>query len=366
LVDADQLTDHGYRELPVPDIATLRRHGLPELGSIRAIDDPSIAERCRVAGRHAGVTVPSLNTGGWYDIFLQGTLDNYEAMTQLGRDARLIVGPWTHSAFGDPIGELCFGLRSSRLGPPADGRPNQHDLEFAWLRRHLEPRSNAPLPEDPVRIFVMGRNVWRDMPSWPPRADVQRWFLHADGALRDAPPSSDEPPTEFVYDPGDPVPTVGGNLVMSPAFPSGPWDQARVEARPDVCVFTSSPLERDLEVTGRVRVVLHAASSAPSTDWVARLCDVHPDGRSLSVCDGIVRVPSGAQACARYEVDLWSTSNVFLRGHRLRVHVTSSSFPRWDRNLNTGKQHDPRYERAFQRVNHYSRRSSYIELPVVT
>jgi hypothetical protein len=121
----------------------------------------------------------------------------------------------------------------------------------------------------------------------------------------------------------------------------------------------------DFEVTGRVRVILHAESSATSTDWVARLCDVHPDGRSLNLCDGILRVGSGAQTCARYEIDLWSTSNVFLRGHRLRVHVTSSSFPRWDRNLNTGNQRESRHDVARQRIYHDAARPSYIELPVI-
>ncbi len=132
-----------------------------------------------------------------------------------------------------------------------------------------------------------------------------------------------------------------------------------------MCVFTSEPLQHDLEVTGRVRVVLHVQSSAPSTDWVARLCDVHPDGRSFNLCDGILRVAQGADACQRIEIDLWSTSNVFLAGHCLRVHVTSSNFPRWDRNLNTGNQREAGFQTAHQRVHHDAQRPSWIELPVV-
>jgi putative CocE/NonD family hydrolase len=130
-------------------------------------------------------------------------------------------------------------------------------------------------------------------------------------------------------------------------------------------VFTSEPLQRDMEVTGRVRVVLCAESSAPSTDWVARLCDVHPDGRSYNLCDGIVRIAQGSNACRSIEIDLWSTSNVFLAGHRLRVHVTSSSFPRWDRNLNTGRQREARHEVAGQRVYHDRDGASYIDVPTV-
>lgn len=132
-----------------------------------------------------------------------------------------------------------------------------------------------------------------------------------------------------------------------------------------MCIFTSEPLQRDLEVTGRVRIVLHVQSSAPSTDWVARLCDVHSDGRSFNVCDGIVRLEQGAERLQEVAIDLWSTSNVFLAGHMLRVQVTSSSFPRWDRNLNTGNQTEPRWQTARQRVHHDMERPSWIELPVI-
>ena len=152
---------------------------------------------------------------------------------------------------------------------------------------------------------------------------------------------------------------------MWPGYPAGPFDQRRIEQRADVLMFTSDALDEDLEVTGRVGVVLHAASSAPSTDWVARLCDVHPDGRSINLCDGIVRLERDASAVREVRIDLWSTSNVFLRGHRLRVHVTSSSFPRWDRNLNTGDQRAPASASAEQRVLHGRGTPSFVELPVV-
>jgi putative CocE/NonD family hydrolase len=142
-------------------------------------------------------------------------------------------------------------------------------------------------------------------------------------------------------------------------------EQRILEAREDVLVFTSEPLAAELEVTGRVRMSLHAESSALSTDWVARLCDVFPDGRSFTVCDGILRVTADANRPRRYEIDLWSTSNVFLPGHRVRVHVTSSSFPRWDRNLNTGDQCAAAHQVAHQRIHHDGDRPSYIELPVV-
>jgi putative CocE/NonD family hydrolase len=366
LAEFDRLDEDGYWELPVRDGDVLRRHGLGDLGGIGVLADPEVAERCRVAGSHDRVEVPSFHVGGWYDITLQGTLDNYTAMTALKREARLIVGPWTHVTSMDPIGERVFGIRATRDDVPVHAGRDLAGLQLAWFRRHLAGDDGVELPETPVRIFVMGRNEWRDEPSWPlERAVEERWFLRSDGSVTAEDPGADEQPSEFAYDPADPVPTVGGHGVMTAAHPAGPRDQADVEVRDDVLVFTSEPLPDDLEVTGRVRVVLHAESSAPSTDWVARLCDVHPDGRSFNLCDGILRVERDAQRCRRYEIDLWSTSNVFLRGHRLRVHVTSSSFPRWDRNLNTGRQHQPAHEVARQRIHHDADRPSCVVLPVV-
>lgn len=369
LEDYDGLTEHGYWELPVHDMAVLRRNDVPRLGSMSPLDDSEVADRCRVTGWHERVRVPVLHLGGWHDIFAQGTLDNHIAMAAAGLPTRLVMGPWSHwPPMSDPVGGLCFGARSSRMGIPAHAEGDANDLVLAWLRSHLVDGEMAAglEPHAPVRIFVMGRNIWRDESSWPlARANVERWFLGEHGVLRRGEPGSDGAVSKFVYDPADPAPTLGGQTVMTFAFPPGPFDQASVEARPDVLVFTSEVLQEDLEVTGRVRVVLHAESSAPSTDWVARLCDVHPDGRSFNLCDGIVRIGEGADALRRVEIDLWSTSNVFLAGHRLRVHVTSSSFPRWDRNLNTGDQRQAHFEVAHQRIRHDSEHPSWIELPVV-
>jgi putative CocE/NonD family hydrolase len=368
LDDLDRLATEGCWELPIHELPVLHRHEAPELGTLRMLEDPEVVARCRVVGEYEHVTVPSFHIASWYDVCAQAVLDNHVGMAGLGRPSRLVVGPWTHFApFGDPIGDLHFGIRANRLGVPVHPHGDLNDEQLSWFRRYLLPESVPTEAEEaPVRIFVMGRNEWRDETSWPlARARVERWFLGAKGTLRPDGPAADDEATTFLYDPGDPVPTLGGQTVLEPMFRAGPWDQAPIERRPDVCVFTSEPLQKDLEVTGRVRVVLHAESSAPSTDWVARLCDVHPDGRSFNLCDGIVRVAQGADGSEEIAIDLWSTSNVFLAGHRLRVHVTSSSFPRWDRNLNTGNQREPRWETARQRVHHDAQRPSWVELPVI-
>jgi uncharacterized protein len=362
----DRLEDDGYWALPVEDIAVLKRHRVPALGGLRPIDNPQAVEWGRVTGSYEQVRVPSLHTGGWFDIFNQGTLDNYAAIAARGGDARLVVGAWAHESFADPVGQLRFGQRAARDGGAIFDGGDWRELQLAWFRRHLQPDATVQLPPTPVRIFVMGRNEWRDEPGWPlERAVHQQWYLRAGGALTTDATAVGESPSKYAYNPADPVPTVGGHGVPMRGYRQGPIDQAEVEARQDVLVFSSEPLPADVEVTGRITVVLHAQSTAPSTDWVARLCDVHPDGRSFSLCDGILRVNSEADDCRRYEIDLWSTSNVFLRGHRIRVQVTSSSFPRWDRNLNTGNQNEPRHQLARQRIFHDAERASYIELPVI-
>ena len=205
------------------------------------------------------------------------------------------------------------------------------------------------------------------MHEWPLSRTVDTaWYLRADGALDRAAPGPDEGHDTYVYDPADPVLTRGGTLVMSPEFPAGCFGQAPTEQRPDVLVYTSEPLPADLEVTGRVRMTLFAATDAPSTDWVARLCDVDEQGVSRNVTDGILRIRAEPGAVGEHDIDLWSTGIVFRAGHRIRVHVTSSNFPRWDRNTNTGQppQDATALKVAHQRIFHDGTRASRIVLPV--
>jgi putative CocE/NonD family hydrolase len=225
----------------------------------------------------------------------------------------------------------------------------------------------------------MGVNRWRDEQEWPlARAVETAFYLRANGGLSPEAPG-EEAPDRYDYDPADPVPTVGGATLMTPEYPAGPFDQRAIAARPDVLLFTTPPLARDTEVTGPVRVWLWAVSSAPDTDFVARLVDIGPGGRSLNLTDGIVRAryrnaDKGEVASLiepgrayEYELDLWATSNVFRAGHRIGLQVTSSSFPRWDRNPNTGHAFgaDAELRVAHQEILHDSAYPSRVVLPLV-
>ncbi|MFI1030655.1 CocE/NonD family hydrolase [Streptomyces sp. NPDC020951] len=373
--DFDGLARGGYGELPAGGFPAFARHDLPELGYERSRREPEWAASCTVAGRHAEVELPTFQVGGWFDIFGQGTLDNFTAMRRAGRSATLVMGPWTHTNWRHVVGDVNFGFAANSDYMGMRGR--LHDMQFDWFRRILgNDGGEAPEPDTgKVLLFVMGINQWREETEWPlSRAVHTDFHLRADGRLTQEPPTTAEQAEEFTYDPMDPVATTGGALLMgggllnADEFRPGPLDQTAVEAREDVLVFTTEPLTEDVEVTGRVRAVLFAATDGPSTDWVARLCDVDERGVSRSVTDGIVRVRASTPGeAAEHVVDLWSTSIVFRAGHRIRVQVTSSNFPRWDRNLNTGEPEESATMArvARQQVFHDPVRPSRIVLPVV-
>jgi putative CocE/NonD family hydrolase len=368
MADYDGLRDRTYWELPAGRLPAIERFGGPDIGTERALAAPETAEYARIAGRHDAITTPSLVVTGWYDVFLQGALDNHVAMAGRRRPTKLLVGPWSHveNAIPGAVGETNFGLTSTQSA--IAGQYSLTELELRWFDHWLLGRDTGLMDEPPVKIFVMGTNTWRDENEWPlARAVETPWFLRADGGLGTDAPGADEGHDTYIYDPDDPVSTRGGAMILAVDFPAGPLDQAAVEQRPDVLVYTSEPLAHDLEVTGPVRMTLYAATDAPSTDWVARLCDVDAHGVSRNITDGVLRVHVSPDAIAEYEIDLWSTSNVFLAGHRLRVQVTSSNFPRWDRNPNTGEppQTATTLRLARQRIFHDTARASRITLPVV-
>jgi len=320
--------------------------------------------------------------GGWYDNYAAEAAANFlalreQAPTPALRDShRMIIGPWTHGFSAGPmLGELNFG--------PAMAR--ETDCSFRWLHCLLHGGTPAEFQEAPVRIFVMGANVWRDEQQWPlARARPTRYYLREAGRLT-TPSPGDESPDHYRYDPADPVPTLGGNHSVGSYNPGlydfvkpGPYDQRPIEDRPDLLSYTTDPLARDTEVTGPVVVKLYAASSARDTDFVAKLTDVYPDGRSINITEGVIRArfredvwgnPKLIEPGRVYEytIDLQVTSNVFRGGHRIRVDLMSSNFPIWDRNLNTG--HDPptdtEIQTARQTIHHDRARPSHIVLPVV-
>lgn len=364
--DLDGLAAEGYWELPAGRLSAFARHDIPELGYERSRREPDWARSCRIAGRHDEVDLPTFHIGGWYDIFCQGTLDNYVAMRRAGKSASLVVGPWVHTDWGHEVGDVNFGFGAN---PDLMGlRGRVIDMQLDWLRHQLGDADAGGPDAGRVLLFVMGINQWREETEWPlSRAVDTDFHLRSGGALTPESPGTDERPEEFVYAPADPVPTTGGAIFMSADFRPGPLDQTHVDSREDVLVFTTEPLVEDVEVTGRIRAVLFASTDGPSTDWVARLCDVDEDGVCLNVADGIVRVRSVPDEPAEHLVDLWSTSMVFRAGHRIRVQVTSSNFPRWDRNLNTGEpeQSATAMRVARQRIFHDAARPSRIVLPVV-
>ncbi|HXW43526.1 MAG TPA: CocE/NonD family hydrolase [Streptosporangiaceae bacterium] len=349
-------------------------------------------------GRHR-VSAPALHVGGWFDLFLGGTLDNFTTLSRHAaterarRGQRLIVGPWTHADRTGAAGELYFGAAASEQAI----RLEQAQLDF--LRRAVRPdqgptgegREGQADPSGPdraaprVKLFVMGDNVWRDEDDWPlARTRWTPWYLHGDGSLSPSAPQAGTAPSRYAHDPRDPVPTVGGATLLASgaggvARLAGPRDQRAVESRPDLLSFTSAELAEDLEVTGPVTVTLHAATSAADTDFTARLVDVWPDGRALGITDGIVRAryrdgtgratPIVPGQVHEYSIDLIATSQVFRAGHRLRVDVASSNFPCYDRNPGNGALAATATEDDFvvaeQAVYHDSDHQSRITLPVI-
>ena len=341
-------------------------------------------KRISIEEHFSEINVPVYSVAAWYDIFLGGSLRNYAGIKVSGgsdtarRGQRLLVEIGGHAGSGRHIGEVDFG--------PAAEQVDTDEVMLRWYDAILKGEKNGAEQEKPVKIFVMGKNVWREEDDWPlARAEKARYYLHSggksnslrgDGALSTATPQA-EPADHWVYDPADPVPTVGGPLCCdSPHLAPGPRDQRPVEARDDVLLYTTPAFKQDLEVTGPVTLELYAGSSAVDTDFTAKLVDVWPNGLAQNLTEGILRAryrnsqekPEMMNPGEVYKltVDLWATSNVFLAGHRLRLEVSSSNFPRFNRNTNTGE--DPgratRLIKATNTVYHDGEHPSALVLPV--
>lgn len=384
----DTLPTHGYGALPLEQFGPLANLDLhhPIDDAIRARDTGDYGELRYGPQDYDNINLPMLHVGGWYDIFLKGTIRNFQEMTRRGRGGQyLIIGPWTHGMFGAMVGDIYYGMASS--GALMDYQIDLASLHVQFFDRWLK-QAHGPFDRQPaVRYFVLGANVWKSSDTWPPAyATEQRWYLHSgghantavgDGALNLTMPAS-EPSDAYTYDPQHPTPTVGGPTLMHGSYRAGPLDQSIIEKRDDTLVYTSAALDQPVEVAGPVSVTLFVATDAPDTDFVARLIDVDEEGRAINITDGIVRmmyrdgVTSPAAALTpgqayKVEIDLWATSVRFLQGHRIRLDVTSSSFPRWERNLNTGKSSATTTEMrtAHQTILHDSEHPSFVSLSVM-
>jgi len=339
-------------------------------------------KRSSIQGRRKDIAVPVYAVCGWYDLFAKSVLDHVNAVRTTSssehakKHVHVLMGPWTHGISRDGrVGSLNFGKEAV---------VDLNAIRNQWFEHWLKGKETDVGEWPPYRIFVMGRNQWRDEQEWPlARTQYTPYYFHSKGSANasngdgtlDTTKPGQEAVDRFVYDPDDPVPTLGGcNLGKCPV---GPHDQTKAEQREDVLVFTSGELTSELEVTGPVKVVVYAASDATDTDWTAKLVDVHPDGRPFNLCDGILRARYRESAnkptliepgkVYRYEIDLWVTSNVFLTGHKIRVEISSSNFPRFDRNPNTGHAFgaDAELQKAKQTVYHDAERASHILLPVI-
>jgi uncharacterized protein len=328
------------------------------------------------------VSAPAYFMSGWYDIAGQHVLNMFREQTARGatsiaRRCKAIVGPWIHQLSCSPIvGDLDFGDES---------KLDLQTLELQWFDFWLKDLDNGVLDGPPLQLFVMGSNHWHGGDTWPlTGTDWQRWYLHSggsantlkgDGTLSPYPPA-DEPTDAFTYDPLCPVPTVGGAAWASPALHEmGPADQRGIEMRNDVLCYTSQPMDRDLTLIGPVSVVLYAATDCSDTDWTAKLVDVGPDGYAMILCDGILRAryrdgydqarPLHPGRQYRYEITVGATGNCFQTGHRIRLEISSSNFPHYDRNPNTGRPiaYETNTVAARQAVSHSTDSASYVLLP---
>ena len=347
--------------------------------------DDAFWQRWRVSDHYGEMTVMGLHAGGWHDLFLKGSIKNFTGLQKEARTAaaragqRLIIGPWAHTPTS----------REGKIGDVVFGKSAVMDLTataLRWFDYSLKGINNEYSNAAPVRLFIMGDNVWRDEQEFPlARTRYTKYYLdsrshangiNSDGELTEALPTV-ERKDEFDYDPMKPVPTIGGRLCCGMALPPGPADQRPNESRSDVLIFSTQRLDKDVEATGFVSVELYASTSAIDTDFTALLVDVEPNGYARFLTDGIVRaryrngtahptevIPGKVY---KYTIDLWATGNVFKAGHRIRLYISSSNFPRFNRNLNTGEPltASSRSVVAHQKIYHDRDHPSSLILPVI-
>lgn len=344
-----------------------------------------------IRDRYPSVRVPVLDVEGWYDAFLAGGIENFTGMVnsagtpQARRNQRLVIGPWDH---------LDWGRRGSQPAPllkdiGSVGQTPINELMLAWYDHFLKGQDNgvtggSGTPR--MDYFLMGANMWKSAASWPlPDTTWRRYFLSGDGrmdsrtgTLGTVAPPADQAPDRYRYDPTDPAPSVGGHSCCGArSGPQGPYDQLPVEQRSDVLVYTSDPLSEDTEVTGPTTVDLWASSSAVDTDFTAKLIVVKPDGQALNLNNGILRTafrdslsdpqPGIPDRPYEYHIAIWPTSYLFRAGDRIRVEISSSDYPQFAPNPNTGEPFGQSAATvpATQTILHDAAHPSAVVIPVI-
>ena len=334
-------------------------------------------ERIDLTPDYGRVNYPIMHMAGWYDMFLQGNLDAYVGIRKNGgpaaRDTQLLViGPWTHMGF--------LGLGGAKQGDLVYPVNSVYDIFKLpeWFQECLLGRDKGYLRGPKVRYYVMGDvddpaapgNEWRTADNWPVHDNAVPYYFHSDGSLSASLPGDAQAARSFVDDPANPVPSIGGANLMLPA---GPRDQSPIEGRDDVLVFSTPVLSEPLEITGRIKAVVHFTTDVVDTDIAVRLTDVYPDGRSMLITDGFLRassresdryrVPLKPGQTYQVEVDLWSTSIIINKGHKLRAVVSGSSFPRFDVNMHNGRLIDIRPEPLEEAAKSFRKYASTPQLP---
>ncbi|HXG66790.1 MAG TPA: CocE/NonD family hydrolase, partial [Blastocatellia bacterium] len=320
------------------------------------------------------IHIPVYNYGGWYDIFSQGNVNNFVGLQAKGSgkargNQKLIMGPWAHG-------------KMEEVQYPPNSVVNPTEEALRWFDYWLRGVDNGIKNEPPVRYYVMGDvtdknapgNEWRTAVGWPVPATVTSYYLHEGGLLSTQAPKAEKASATYQYDPKNPVPTIGGaNLNIK----KGPMDQRATGPRKDILKYATPALESPVEVTGQVEVELYAESDAPDTDFMAKLIDVYPDGTERLVLDSAIRarfregfnreVFMKKGEVYKFKIDLWCTSIIFNKGHRIAIHITSSNDPRYDPNPNTGKplRADSETRVATNTIHHSRKYPSRALLPVV-
>ncbi len=339
--------------------------------------------------KYPEMAIPSLFITGWFDSLSNENFKLFNGWTKKAKteDARsktkLIIGPWSHQIA--PWGRVPMG-KNGEYADRTFGKQALSDvieMHMHWYDQRLKGIDTGVDEEAPIKLFVMGKNTWRDEYEWPlERTEWTKFYLSSagnavdgGGGLHPEIKTSDQTSDSFIYDPGDPVPSLGSQYQTYDFC--GPHDRSHIQRRPDVLTFTTDILNEDMEITGPISATIWASSDAKDTDFTATLTDLEPDGKAIALCEGIVRARfrNGTEnpqmmvpgEIYKFEIDMWNTSNSFIKGHRIRIEISSSNFPRYNRNLNSGNPiaSDIDISIANQTVYHGIQYPSYINLPVI-